>query len=127
VLRQSAGIPEGHGAVQRRLAAERGQQRVRLFLDDDLLDDLRIDRLDVSAEGELRVGHDRGRIRVDEHHLIAFFTQGLAGLDAGIVELTALADDDGAGTDDEDGFDGGVFRHEDSDMEKAYDLGAFAG
>jgi hypothetical protein len=29
-----------HGAIQRRLAAERGQQHVRLFGDDDLLDDL---------------------------------------------------------------------------------------
>ena len=115
MLRQRAGIPEGHGAVQRRLSAERWEKCIRLFLDDDLLDDLRIDRLDVGAEGELRVRHDRGRIGIDEHHLVAFLTQSLAGLDAGVVELTALADDDGAGADDEDGFDGGVFGHDEGE------------
>jgi len=115
MLRQRAGIPEGHGAVQRRLSAERWEKCIRLFLDDDLLDDLRIDRLDVGAEGELRVRHDRGRIGIDKHHLVAFLAQGLASLDAGVVELTALADDDGAGTDDEDGFDGGVFGHDDGE------------
>ncbi|MEI6398974.1 MAG: hypothetical protein WCO71_09405, partial [Pseudomonadota bacterium] len=43
--------------------------------------------------------------------LVAFLAQGLAGLNAGVVELATLADDDGAGTDDEDAFDGGVFGH----------------
>ena len=111
VLRQRAGIPQRHGAIQSRLAAERRQQRIGLFEDDDLLDDLGIDRLDVGPIRELRVRHDRGRIGIDEHHLIAFLAQGLAGLDARVVELTALADDDGAGADDENGFDGGVFGH----------------
>jgi hypothetical protein len=102
VFFQRARAMQRHRGVQRRLAAERRQEHIRLFLDDDLLHHLRRDRLDVSAEGELRIGHDRGRVRIDEHHLVAFLAQGLAGLDAGVVELTALADDDGAGTDDED-------------------------
>jgi hypothetical protein len=37
--------------------------------------------------------------------------QGLTGLDAGIVELAALADNDGAGADDENFPDRGIFRH----------------
>jgi hypothetical protein len=91
--------------------AERRQEHVRLFFDDDLLHHLRCDRLDVSAESELRIGHDRSGVRIDKHHLIAFLAQGFAGLDAGVVEFTALADDDGAGTDDENAFDRGVFGH----------------
>ena len=112
VLFERPGTMQRHGRVERRLASERGQEHIRLFLDDNLLHHLGRDRLDVSAERELRIGHDRGRIGVDEHHLVAFLAQGLAGLDAGVVELTALADNDGAGTDDEDAFDGGVFGHE---------------
>ena len=73
--------------------------------DDDLLDDFRRDRLDVGAVRELRVGHDRGRIRVDQHDLVAFFLQRLAGLHAGVVEFAALPDDDGAGADDENFVD----------------------
>ena len=46
------------------------------------------------------IGHDGGRIGIDQHDLVAQFSQGLAGLGAGIVEFTGLADDDGTGTDD---------------------------
>ena len=112
VLGQRAGIPQRHGAIQRRLSAEGWEQCIRLFDHDDLFHHLGVDRLDVSPVSELRIGHDGGRIGVDEHHLIAFFTQSLTGLNAGVVELTTLADDDGAGADDEDAMDGGVFRHE---------------
>ena len=52
--------------VQRGLAAEGGQQRVGALLGDDLLDELRGDRLDVGGVGELRVGHDRRRVGVDQ-------------------------------------------------------------
>ena len=37
--------------------------------------------------------------------------QGLAGLGAGVVELAGLADDDGAGADDEDLLDVGALGH----------------
>ncbi len=46
-----------------------------------------------------------------EDDVVAFFGEGFAGLDAGIVEFTALADDDGTGADQEDFFDRGIFRH----------------
>ncbi len=111
VLLEHAGLEERHRGVQRRLAAEGRQQRVGLLADDDFLHHLRRDRLDVGAVRELRIGHDRGRIRVHQDDLVAFFLQRLAGLDAGIVEFAALADDDGAGADDEDFPDRGVFGH----------------
>ena len=88
--------------VQRRLAAHGRQQRVRALLLDDLLDDFPGNRLDVGDIGHFRVGHDRGRIGVDQNDLITLFAQRLAGLCAGVVEFAGLTDDDRAGTDDED-------------------------
>ena len=78
---------------------------------DDFLDDLGGDGLDVGAVGELRVGHDGGRVGVDEDDAVALLAQGFAGLDAGIVEFAGLADDDRAGADEEDGFEVGAFGH----------------
>jgi hypothetical protein len=69
------------------------------------------DGFDVSAVGELRVGHDGGRVGVDEDDAVAFFLEGFAGLRAGVIELARLADDDRAGADDEDAVDVGAFRH----------------
>ena len=60
-----------------------------------------VERLDVGAVGHVRVGHDRGRIRIDQHDLVAFFAQGLAGLRARIIELAGLANDDRAGADEQ--------------------------
>ena len=69
---------------------------------DDLGDDFPGDRLDVGAVGRLRIGHDGGRIGVDQDDLIALLAQGLARLGAGVIELARLADDDGAGADEQD-------------------------
>ena len=63
---------------------------------DDLGDDLRRDRLDIGGVGQIRIGHDRGRIGIDQHDPVALVLQRLAGLGAGIVELAGLADDDRA-------------------------------
>ena len=69
------------------------------------------DRLDVSAVGEFRIGHDGGRIGVDEDDAVALLAQGLARLRAGIIELAGLADDDRAGADDQNGMNVGALRH----------------
>ena len=103
-------------AVERGLSAHGRQQRkaagndVALLLD-DLGDDLRRDRLDIGRIRQLRIGHDRGRIGVDQHDAIALFLQCLHRLRAGIVEFAGLADDDRAGADDQDGGDVGSFGH----------------
>ena len=57
-------------------------------------------RLDIDDVGDVFVGHDGGRVGVDQHGGNAFFAHGLAGLRAGVVELRRLADDDGPGADD---------------------------
>ena len=97
----------GHldGRVEAGLAAQGGEQRLRPFPLDDLGHDLGGDRLDVGPVRHLRVGHDRGRVGVDQDDFEPLFPQGLAGLGPGVVELAGLADDDGPGPDDEDFMD----------------------
>ena len=111
VLLEHACVGKGDGAVKARLAAHVGKKRVGTLLLDDLSHGVGGDRLDIGAVGGLRVGHDGGRVGVDEDDLVALLTQGLAGLGAGIVELAGLADDDGAGADDEDLLDVGALGH----------------
>ena len=72
-----------------------------LYLGNDLFDHFGSDRLDVGGVGELRVGHDRGRVAVDQHDAVALLAQRLAGLGAGVVELAGLADDDRPGAEDQ--------------------------
>ena len=111
VFFEHAVIGEIERAVERGLAAHRRQQRVGAFLRDDLLDRLPVDRLDVDRVRRFRVGHDRRRIRIDEHDAKAFLLERLAGLRAGIVELAGLADDDRARADDEDRAEVSSFWH----------------
>ena len=87
---------------RRREIASDFETRFRLFLDDDLLDHLRRDRLDVRPRRKLRVGHDRGRVRVHEHDPVALAAECPARLHAGVVELAALSDPDRPGADDQD-------------------------
>ena len=97
--------------VQPGLAPQRRQHGVGLLDGEDLLDDLRRDRLDVRAVGHLGVGHDRGRVGVDQHDLVALLAQGLARLGPRVVELAGLADHDRPGADDQDLVDIGTFGH----------------
>ena len=111
VLLEHAVLGELDREVERRLAADGRQQRVRPLALDDRGEHFRRQRLDVGAVGELRVGHDRRRVAVDEDDLEPFGAQRLARLRAGVVELAGLPDDDRAGADDEDALDVGAFGH----------------
>ncbi len=107
VLLEDALLVQRHRGVQGRLAAEGredGVDRVAfLGLEgDDLLDELGGDRLDVRGVRELGVGHDRGRVGVDEADPQALLAQHPAGLGSGVVELTGLANDDRPGADHQD-------------------------
>ena len=109
---EDAGVVEGDGEIERRLPADRRQDGVGLLLGDDPLDDVDGERLDVGAVGQLGVGHDRGRIAVDQDHLEPFGAQRLDRLGARVVELAGLADDDRPGADDEDALEVGASGHE---------------
>ncbi|EKD36979.1 MAG: hypothetical protein ACD_75C01303G0001 [uncultured bacterium] len=97
--------------VEGGLATKGRQQGVGTLFFDDFRHEFRSDRLDIGGVGQLRIGHDGGRIGIDQDYFIAFLFQGLHRLGAGIVEFAGLADDDGAGADDEDFFDVCSFRH----------------
>ena len=99
------------GGVQTGLAAQRGQQRVRALFLDYALDKLGSDGLDIGAVGQARVGHDGRRVGVDQDDLKAILLEHLAGLGTGVVELTGLANDNGARANDEDALDVSTFRH----------------
>ena len=108
---QRAVAHEFHRGVERRLATQGGQKGVGPLGFDDAFDHFGRDRLDVGARGELRVGHDGGRVGVHQHYFIPLLGQRLAGLHAGIVKFAALADDNRAGADEEDLFEVGILRH----------------
>ena len=112
VLLQHAVVGQLDGEVERGLSADRRQhgedagtaaRREHLgFNADDFFQISAGERLDVSAVGHLGIGHDGGRVGVDQHHLVAFGLERLAGLRAGVVELRRLPDDDGPRADDQD-------------------------
>ena len=122
VFLQHAAAVQSHGGVERGLAAERREQTrvcpcaLSFFISSisrTMIFSTHFgrDRLDVGAVGELRVGHDGGRIGVHEHDAVALLLERLAGLRAGIIELARLADDDRAGADDEDGMNVSALGH----------------
>ncbi len=110
ILRQHPGPLKVHGQVQPGLPAHGRQQRIGPLGGDDLLDNLDGERLDVRGIGQLGVGHDGGRVRVDQDDAVALAPERLARLHARVIELATLADDDGAGAEDQDGVYVGAFR-----------------
>jgi len=111
VLIEHTALDQAHGGVEGGLPAQGGQDRVGAFFIDNFFDDLGGDRLDVGGVGDVGVGHDRGRVGVDQDDADSLSTQDAAGLGAGVVELAGLPDDDGARSDDEDGADIRANRH----------------
>ena len=107
---QDAGLRQLHRQVQAGLSAEAGEQTLRPLDGDDRLDRLDRERLQVHGIGHVRVGHDRGRVRVHEDRAHTLGPKCPAGLGPGIVEFSGLADDDGTGSDDQDGGGSAVGR-----------------
>ncbi len=99
---EDAGFGQFDRKVQGGLSADRGEQGIGAFFGDDLFEVGAAERLDVGAVGQFRIRHDGGRIGIDEDDFVAIGAQGLGGLGAGVIEFAGLADDDGAGTDDQD-------------------------
>ncbi len=95
-------LAERDGEIERRLPPQRRQQSVGTLLLDDCGDRLGVQGLDVRRVGPLGVGHDRRRVRVDEHDAVALRPQDAASLRAGVVELARLPDTNRARADDQD-------------------------
>ena len=106
-------LGQGHGQVEGGLPAERREQGVRTLLLDDRGQDVRVEGLHIGPVGHGRVGHDGGRVGVDQHHPEGLLGQNPAGLGARVVELAGLTDDDGSRPDDQDRLDVGAATHQD--------------
>ena len=94
--RQGAVFGQGDRQVEGGLTAHGGQQGIGPLDLDHPGHHLGGERLDVGAIRHVRIGHDRGRIAIHQHHLETLGAQRLAGLGAGVIEFTGLADHDRA-------------------------------
>src|SRR5690606_17113073 len=108
-LFQNAIAVQLQSTVKRRLATHSGQDRIGALLGDDVAHRLPGDGLDVGGVRHGRVGHYGCRVGVHENDPVALFPQSLTRLRPGIVELTRLADNNGAGPNDKDGLNIGSF------------------
>ena len=77
VFVENAAVGKFDREVQRGLAADSRQQRIRPFPLDDRRDEIRGQRLDIGTVGQFGIGHDRRRIRIDQHDFVAFLAQAL--------------------------------------------------
>ena len=68
-------FPELDCEIERRLTAERGEQRVGTLAPQHRGDAVEIERLDVGAISESRVGHDRRRVRVADDRPITLLAE----------------------------------------------------
>jgi hypothetical protein len=91
-LLEHTGVGELHREVESRLPTERRQDSIGSFPTQDVGDPLQVERLDVGAVGEAGVGHDRGRVGVDDDRAEAVLAEHLQRLAAGVVELAGLTD-----------------------------------
>ena len=98
---ENPGLGEFNRQIQPGLSPDGGQQRVWPLARDHLLQHFASERLDIGAVGDFRVRHDRGRVGIHQHDLIAIGAQRFAGLHARIVEFASLPDDNRPGPDDQ--------------------------
>ncbi len=87
-----AGILQGAGKLERRLAAQGDHYPIGLLDIDDVHDVFVGKRLEVQAVGGVVVGGDRFRVAVDHDGLVTGIVQRVARVHAAVVELDALAD-----------------------------------
>jgi hypothetical protein len=102
VSRQHAGVVERDGQVEPGLPPSVGSSASGRCSSMTRSSELERQRPDDHRPANVRIGHHRRRVRVHEDRLDACLAQGQAGLDAGIVELGGLADEDRPRADHED-------------------------
>ena len=84
------------------LTAELDDAGVGLLGRDDVVHALGVQRVEIQAVASVEVSGDRLGVVVDEDSLTAVLLEGPDAVDRAVVELDALTDADGAGTEDED-------------------------
>jgi len=97
-----AGLLQGHGQLQRRLAAELDDDAVGLLLLDDGHHVFESERLEVQPVRRVVVRADRLGVAVDHDRLDADLLERKGGMAAAVVELDALPDPVGSAAKDHD-------------------------
>ena len=105
VALQKALLGQLHGEGQAGLAAKAREDAVRLLLLDDAFHRGQVQGFNIDLIRHGLVGHNGGGVGVYQDNLNAVLPQGAAGLGAGVVKLRRLADDNGAGADNQYLFD----------------------
>ena len=96
---QNAGVGEGHGQVQAGLASQCRQDTIRPLPLNDSFQDLHGERLYIYTVCDALVGHDGGRIGIDQDGVNTLLAKGFASLGASVIKLGSLPNNDGAGPD----------------------------
>ena len=97
-----APLHQGVCQVDGGLAAQGGDDTLGILEVQDVHDVLRGQRLEIQLVRSGVVGGDGLRVVVDDDGLVALTADGIHGVDGGVVKFHALADADGAGTQDHD-------------------------
>ena len=87
---KNAGLIQLHSHIQTSLSTKIRKQSIRPFLFNNLRNSFNIQWLNISSVRHNRVSHNRSRIRVHKHNLIALFAQSLTSLSTRIVKFTSL-------------------------------------
>ena len=95
-LLQNALLGQLDRQIQTRLSAQSRNDGVRALVTDDLRHVFQRQRLHVDLVRNVRIGHDRRRVRVRKNHLVTLLLERQARLRARIVELRSLTDHDRA-------------------------------
>ena len=111
ILLEHAVLGQIQCAVQSGLTTHGGQQCVRLFLSNNMLNRAPLNRLDISRIGHGGISHDRCRVGVHQDYPETLFAQGFTGLSAGVVKLTGLTNNNWSCTQDENAFYVSSFWH----------------
>ena len=91
--------------VEGRLTAHGGEDCVDGMLVQNVFQRIHRQRHEVNMIRRHRIGHDGGRVGIDQDNFDAFFAKGAGGLGSRIIKFTGLSDDNGSATDYQDGAD----------------------
>ena len=97
---QEAGLRQGDREIKPGLSPESRKDRIRSLPLDELLHNLRAQRLDIDMVRDLTVRHDCRGIRVQQNDLHSLLPERAAGLRASVIKFRRLADHDRTRSDD---------------------------
>src|SRR5438445_1131227 len=100
----NGGLGETARQLERRLTPELDDHSQRLFALDDVEHVLEAQRLEVKLVGDVEIGGDGFRVRVDHDRLVTLFAQRQRSAHTAVIELHSLTDSIWPAAEDDDGW-----------------------